>query len=62
MTPLVLIVALVSIGSSSLILRIVIGYLVRPLGTRVSLRKPSIDPRRIGRRLAELLYRRKPKQ
>jgi len=59
MTPFVLIVALVSIASSSLILRIVIGYLVRPLGTRVSLRKPSVDPRWIGRRLAELLYRRR---
>jgi hypothetical protein len=59
MTPFVLIVALVSIASSSFILRIVIGYLVRPLGTRVSLRKPSIDPRKIGRRLAELLYRRR---
>jgi hypothetical protein len=59
MTPFVLIVALVSIASSSFILRIVIGYLVRPLGTRVSLRKPSVDPRRIGRRLAELLYRRR---
>jgi hypothetical protein len=59
MTPFVLIVALVSIASSSFILRIVIGYLVRPLGTRVSLRKPSVDPRKIGRRLAELLYRRR---
>jgi hypothetical protein len=59
MTPFVLIVALISIASSSFILRIVIGYLVRPLGTRVSLRKPSVDPRKIGRRLAELLYRRR---
>jgi hypothetical protein len=59
MTPFVLIVALVSIASSSFILRIVIGYLVRPLGTRVSLRKPSFGPRWIGRRLAELLYRRR---
>jgi hypothetical protein len=59
MTPFVLIVALVSIASSSLILRIVIGYLVRPLGTRVSLRKPSVDPGWIGCRLAELLYRRR---
>jgi len=59
MSPLLLMVALVSIASSSLILRFVIGYLVRPPGTRISLRKPSIDPRRVGRRLAEILYRRK---
>jgi hypothetical protein len=59
MTPLVLIVALVAIGGSSLILRIVIGYLLRPPGTRFSLRTPTLDPRWIGRRLAEILYRRK---
>ena len=60
MTPLILIIALVSIGASSLILRIVIGYLVRPPGApRISLRFPSINPRWVGRRLAEILYRRK---
>jgi hypothetical protein len=60
MTPLVLLIALVSIGASSLILRIVIGYLVRPPGApRISLRTPSLNPRWIGRRLAEILYRRK---
>ena len=62
MGPPVLIIALISIASSSFILRIVIGYLVRPPGTRISLRQPSIDPRRVGRRFAEILYRRKPKQ
>jgi hypothetical protein len=62
MTPLVLIIALVAIGASSLILRIVIGYLVRPPGApRFSLRIPSINPRWVGRRLAEILYRRKGK-
>jgi hypothetical protein len=62
MTPLVLIIALVAIGASSLILRIVIGYLVRPPGApRISLRIPSINPRWVGRRLAEILYRRKGK-
>jgi hypothetical protein len=62
MTPLVLLIALVSIASSSLILRIVIGYLVRPPGApRFSLRIPSVDPRWLGRRLAEILYRRKRK-
>jgi hypothetical protein len=60
MTPLILIIALVSIGVSSLILRIVIGYLVRPPGApRISLRIPTINPRWVGRRLAEILYRRK---
>ena len=60
MTPLVLIIALVSIAVSSLIMRIVIGYLVRPPGApRLSLRIPSINPRWVGRRLAEILYRRK---
>jgi hypothetical protein len=59
MTPMVLIIALVAIGSSSLILRMVIGYLVRPPGgPRISLRIPPIDPRWLGRRLAEILYRR----
>jgi hypothetical protein len=60
MIPLVLIIALAAVAGSSLILRIVIGYLVRPPGTpRISLRIPSIDPRWVGRRLAEMLYRRK---
>jgi hypothetical protein len=58
MTPFVLIVALVSIAGSSLIMRIVIGYLLRPPGARVSFRKPLLDPRWVGRRIAELLYRR----
>jgi hypothetical protein len=62
MTPVVLIIALVAIGGSSLILRIVIGYLLRPPGARVSLRIPTVNPRWIGRRLAEILYRRKPKK
>jgi hypothetical protein len=63
MTPLVLIIALISIGATSLILRIVIGYLVRPPGApRISLRIPPINPRWVGRRLAEILYRRKRKQ
>ena len=62
MTPLVLLIALTSIASSSLILRIVIGYLVRPPGApRISLRIPSVDPRWLGRRLAEILYGRKKK-
>jgi hypothetical protein len=60
MTPLVLIIALSAIAASSLTLRIIIGYLVRPPGApRISLRIPSIDPRWVGRRLAEILYRRK---
>jgi hypothetical protein len=58
MTPMILIIALVAIGGSSLILRIVIGYLLRPPGARVSLRMPAVNPRWIGRRLAEILYRR----
>jgi hypothetical protein len=62
MTPLVLIVALVSIAGSSLILRIVIGYLLRPPGAKVSFRRPFLDPRWIGRRLAELLYGRGKKK
>ncbi len=62
MSPVILIIALTSIAASSLILRIVIGYLVRPPGApRISLRIPTIDPRWVGRRLAEILYRRKRK-
>jgi hypothetical protein len=46
-----------------LILRIVIGYLVRPPGAlRVRLRLPALDARCAGRRLAELLYRRNKKK
>ena len=63
MTPVVLIFALSSIAISSLILRIVIGYLVRPPGApRISLRLPTIDPRWVGRRAAEILYRRKTRK
>jgi len=63
MIPLVLIIALASIAASSLILRVVIGYLVRPPGApRISLRIPSINPRWVGRRLAEILYRRKSRK
>ena len=62
MTPLNLIVALVAIAASSLILRIVIGYLVRPPGAvRRRLRLPVFDARWVGRRLAEILYKRKRK-
>lgn len=60
MTPLNLIIALVAIAASSLILRIVIGFLVRPSGApRSRLRLPAVDARWVGRRLAEILYRRK---
>ncbi|HZC59218.1 MAG TPA: hypothetical protein VE154_04435 [Chthoniobacterales bacterium] len=60
MTPVVLIIALTAIGLSSLVMRIVIGYLVRPPGApRYSFRIPPIDPRRVGRRLAEILYGRR---
>ncbi|MBV8142648.1 MAG: hypothetical protein JOZ60_11455 [Verrucomicrobia bacterium] len=60
MIPLVLILALASMAVSSLTLRIVIGYLLRPPGApRGSLRMPSINPRWLGRRLAEILYRKK---
>jgi hypothetical protein len=63
MSPLVLLTALLAIAVSSLIMRIVIGYLVRPPGApRISLRVPTIDPRWVGRRLAEILYGRKRKK
>jgi len=58
-----LIPALVAVAVSTLILRIVIGYLVRPPGApRISFRLPSIDPRWVGRQLAVLLYGRKRKK
>jgi hypothetical protein len=60
MTPFVLIIALGAIGLSSLVMRIVIGYLVRPPGApRFSLRLPAMNPRRIGRRLAEIIFGRR---
>jgi hypothetical protein len=62
MNPIVLFTALGAIAASSFIMRIVIGYLVRPPGARVSFRIPPINPRWIGRRLAEILYRRPPKK
>jgi len=62
MFPKLLILALVAIAGSSLILRIVIGYLVRPPGApRISLRLPSLNPRWLGRQLAVMLYGRKTK-
>jgi hypothetical protein len=63
MFPQLLILALVAIAASSLILRIVIGYLVRPPGApRISLRLPSLNPRWLGRQLAVMLCRRKRKK
>jgi hypothetical protein len=60
MAPFVLIIALAAIGISSLVMRIVIGYLVRPPGApRFSLRIPTINPRWIGRRLAKIIYGRR---
>jgi hypothetical protein len=53
----------VAIAASSLILRIVIGYLVRPPGApRISIRWPSLNPRWLGRQLAVMLYGRKRKK
>jgi hypothetical protein len=58
-----LIPALVAIAASSLILRIVIGYLVRPPGApRISFRLPSPNPRWLGRQLAIVLYGHKRKK
>jgi hypothetical protein len=52
--------ALLAIVISTFILRIVIGYLIRPVGARrYFLRVPKINPRWIGRRLATLLYKRR---
>jgi hypothetical protein len=63
MSPQLLITALVAIAASSLILRIVIGYLVRPPGApRISLRWPQLNPRWLGRQLAVMLYGRKRKK
>ena len=63
MIPYLLISSLVAIAMSSLILRIVIGYLVRPPGApRISLRLPSIDPRWLGRQLAVMIYGRRRKK
>jgi hypothetical protein len=58
-----LIPALVAITASSLIMRIVIGYLVRPPGApRISFRLPSVNPRWLGRQLAVMFYGRKRKK
>jgi hypothetical protein len=52
--------ALLAIGISTLIIRIVIGYLVRPNAPRrYFIRFPKINARRIGRLLATLLYKRR---
>gem|GEM_PF-2363146 len=49
--------ALITIGISTLIIRAVIGYLIRPIGPRQRLfRFPRINTRWIGRQLAVLLY------
>jgi hypothetical protein len=53
--------ALLVIAVSSFILRIVIGYLVKP--PRVASRRfLMVEPRWLGRRAAELLYGRKSKR
>jgi uncharacterized membrane protein len=58
-----LIPALVAITVSSLIMRMVIGYLVRPPGApRTLWRVPSVNPRWLGRQLAVLIYGRKKKK
>jgi hypothetical protein len=55
--------ALLAIAVSTFILRITIGYILKPPGTRrVSRRLFSIEPRWIGRRAAMLLYARKQKK
>jgi hypothetical protein len=55
--------ALLIIAVSSFILRIVIGYLVRPPRVDVAWRRfLMVQPRWLGRRAAELLYRRKSKR
>jgi len=49
--------ALITIGISTFIIRIVIGYLVRPIRSRRRLfRFPGINTHWIGRQLAVLLY------
>ncbi len=63
MSPYLLLPALLAIAASSLILRMVIGYLVRPPGApRISLRLPSVNPRWLGRQLAMMIYGRKKKK
>jgi len=55
--------ALLAIAVSSFILRIVIGYLVKPPRVRIAPRRfLMVEPRWIGRRTAELLYGRKSKR
>jgi len=55
--------ALLAITISTLILRIVIGYLVKPPRIRnASKRFTMFDPRRLGRGAARLIYGRKPKR
>jgi len=55
--------ALLVTAVSSFILRIVIGYLVKPPRVRVASRRLlMVEPRWLGRRAAELLYGRKSKK
>jgi len=55
--------ALLAIAISTFILRIVIGYLVKPPRVRTaSKRFTMLEPRRLGRGAAKLLYGRKPKR
>jgi hypothetical protein len=55
--------ALLAIAVSTFILRIVIGYLIKPSRTPVAPRRFLVlEPRWIGRRAAELLYGRKSKR
>jgi hypothetical protein len=54
--------ALLAIAISTFILRIVIGYLVKPPRAReASKRFTMLEPRRLGRSAARLLYGRKSK-
>jgi len=54
--------ALLAIAVSTLILRIVIGYLLKPTRTRNAAKRfTMLEPRRLGRGAAKLLYGRKPK-
>jgi hypothetical protein len=63
MFPQLILPALLVIAVSSFILRIVIGYLVKPPRVRVASRRfLMIEPRWLGRRAAELLYGRKSKR
>jgi hypothetical protein len=55
--------ALLAIAVSTLILRIVIGYLIKPPRTpRATKRFLAFEPRWLGRRAAMILYGRKPKR